>query len=257
MFYGCYVESERNAVGEELATDGQGVDAFEASIRELMPSYGRGFAQGDVLFREGDVAEEAYVLHRGRVRLVKRVRTAERSLAVLAAGDLFGESALTGTSVRTSTAIALTEGTLLVLDGASLGHVLEQFPHVSRRILLQLVGRVRDAEDQIEVLVHGDAPSKVVGALLKMARGVEGTAHFKVSPIELAARVALDVETVKRAVLRLRSQHFVKIADEMIEIPDLSALRQFYALLGSKEALRGDGISGSLSRVASERLDSP
>jgi len=82
----------------------------------LVGRYGRRFAAGEALFREGDAANEAFLLQEGRIRLLKRVRMVERSLIVLKPGDLFGESALIDNAARNSTAVALSEGTALVLD---------------------------------------------------------------------------------------------------------------------------------------------
>jgi len=216
---------------------GEGLDA---KARALLEQYGRAFAQGEVLFREGGPATDAYLLHSGRVRLFKRVRMVERSLSVLRAGDLFGEGALLDGAVRTSTAVALSEGIALVLDKAALGQIVARFPSLSERIMSQLVRRLRDAEDQIEVLMLRDTQSKVISALLKMARATSGAADLTVSPVELSSRVGLDVETVKRAVQRLRDQQYLKIVGERVEIPDLEALRRLYGLLGSKEELRGE-----------------
>ncbi len=213
---------------------------IDAPTRLLLEQYGRSFAQGEVLFREGDPATDAFLLHSGRVRLLKRVRMVERSLEVLRAGDLFGEGALLEGALRTSTAVALGEGVALVLDRAALRQILQRFPTLSERILTQLVRRLRDAEDQIEVLMLRDTQSKVISALLKMSRATAGPADLLVSPVELSSRVGLDVETVKRAVQRLRDQQYVKIVGERVEIPDLEALRRLYGLLGSKEELRGE-----------------
>lgn len=215
-------------------------DQVDAPTRLLLEQYGRPFAQGDVLFREGDPATEAYLLHSGRVRLLKRVRSVERSLSVLRAGDLFGEGALLDAASRSSTAVALGDGVLLAMDRAALRQIVERFPSLSERILTQLVRRLRDAEDQIEVLMLRDTQSKVISALLKMARATSGPADLSVSPVELSSRVGLDIETVKRAVQRLRDQQYVKIVGERVEIPDLEALRRLYGLLGSKEELRGE-----------------
>ncbi len=158
---------------------GEGLDA---KSRALLEQYGRSFAQGEILFREGGPATDAYLLHSGRVRLLKRVRMVERSLSVLRAGDLFGEGALLDGAVRTSTAVALSEGIALVLDKAALRQIVERFPSLSERILSQLVRRLRDAEDQIEVLMLRDTQSKVISALLKMARATSGPADLTVSP---------------------------------------------------------------------------
>jgi CRP/FNR family transcriptional regulator, cyclic AMP receptor protein len=215
-------------------------EQIDAPTRLLIEQYGRPFSQGEILFREGDPATEAYLLHSGRVRLLKRVRMVERSLSVLRPGDLFGEGALLESAFRSSTSVALSEGLALVLDRSALRKIVERFPVLSERILTQLVRRLREAEDQIEVLMLKDTQSKVISALLKMAKASSGAADLSVSPVELSSRVGLDIETVKRAVQRLRDQQYVKIVGERVEIPDLEALRRLYGLLGSKEELRGE-----------------
>lgn len=213
---------------------------LDVTARVLVEQYGHPFIQGDVFFREGEPATTAYVVHQGRVRLVKRVRAVERSLSVLRTGDLFGEGAMLDNALRTSTAVALSDGIVLTLDRTALRVIIERFPSLSERILTQMVRRLRDAEDQIEVLLLRDTQSKVVSALLKMARGNIGPIELMLSPVELSSRVGLDVETVKRTVQRLRDQQYLRIVGERVEIPDVDALRRLYALLGSKEEIRGD-----------------
>jgi CRP/FNR family cyclic AMP-dependent transcriptional regulator len=232
--------AERPGVFRDTMVDQGEVGGIDAPTRALLERWGRPFAQGEFLFREGEPAAEAYLVHEGRVRLLKRVRMVERSLSVLKAGDLFGESALLDGAVRSSTAVALTDGLAIVVDRVGLRQIVERFPPISERILTQLVRRLRDAEDQIEVLMLRDTQSKVVSALLKMARGTAQNAELLLSPVELSSRVGLDVETVKRSVQRLRDQGYIRIVGERVEIPDLDALRRLYGLLGSKEELRGE-----------------
>ena len=212
----------------------------DATSRYLIEHHGRPFVQGDVLYREGDPSTHAFLLHQGRVRLLKRVRMVERSLSVLRPGDLFGEGAILDGAVRLSTAVALSDGIMLSLDKPALRAILERFPQVAERIITLLVRRVRDAEDQIEVLLLRDTQSKVVSALLKMARNQPGPVELMVSPVDLSSRVGLDVDTVKRTVQRLRDQQYLRIVGERVEIPDVDALRRLYALLGTKDELRGE-----------------
>lgn len=213
---------------------------LDPASRQLIAKYGRPFVQGDILFREGEPATSAFLLQEGRVRLLKRVRMVERSMSVLRPGDLFGEGALLEGALRTSTAVALSDGILLALDRSALRAIVESFPRLAERILAQLVTRLRDAEDQIEVLMLRDTQSKVVSALLKMTRNHPGPIELTMSPVELSSRVGLDVDTVKRTVQRLRDQQYLRIVGERVEIPDVDALRRLYALLGAKEELRGE-----------------
>jgi CRP-like cAMP-binding protein len=212
----------------------------------LLARFGRRFVAGDVLFRDGEEAREAFLLQEGRVRLIKRVGAVERSLRVLRPGDLFGESALVPGSPRNSTAVALSEGVALALDQATFQQVLGSHPAVGGRVLHQLIRRLRDAEDQIEILLLRDSRSKIVVSLLKIGQqsagarpAAGGPIRLNVSPMELSARVALDVDTVKRTVQELRDGGYLRVVDEKIEIPDLDALRELYGLLGVKDQILG------------------
>lgn len=223
-------------------------DDIELGLAErtrLVSRYGRTFAAGEVIFREDEAGTDAFLLQEGRVRLLKHVRNVERSLIVLKPGDLFGESALVDSAVRSSTAVALTDGVALALDRQTFRSLLVNYPPIAARVMEQLVRRVRDAEDQIEILMLRDSQYKVVSSLLKLATRsapTESSAalEISISPVELASRVGLDVDSVKRDVQRLRDQGYVRISGERIELPDLDALRRLHALLGAKDELKGD-----------------
>ncbi len=234
----------------ELASIANTMTAQEVSgdlEQRLLQRYGRQFSAGDVLFSEGDPAGEAFLVHEGRIRLIKRVGAVERALRILRPGALFGESALLGGLPRTTTAVAIDDGAALALDQATFQQVLFSNPAVGGRMLQQLIRRLRDAEDQIEILLVRDSQSKVVVALLKLAqqysgarlRGGNGKASFRVSPMELSAYAGLDVDTVKRTVFQLRETGYVQIVEERVEIPDIDALRELVSLLGVKDQLLG------------------
>ena len=227
----------------------------EAQAR-LLSRYGRRFAAGTVLFRDGEPATEAFLLQDGRVRLLKQAGRMERSLRVVRPGDLFGESALLRGAARSSTAVALDDGVALAFDHATFEQVLATSPEVAGRVLNQLIRRMRDAEDQIEILMLRDGQSKVVVALMKFAQQEQLAGHAEnagqisltLSPLELSAQVGLDVDTVKRIVAQLRETGHIRIQDERVEVPNLDSLRDLYSLLGIKDQLRGQGKDASRSR---------
>jgi CRP/FNR family cyclic AMP-dependent transcriptional regulator len=214
-----------------------GVSAQERA--RLLGRYGRHVVAGEALFQEGTAAREAFLLQQGRVRLLKRIAMSDRSIAVVKPGDLFGEGALLAAMTYGSTAVALTDGVVLALDRDTFRGLVEQHPQVASRAIDQLVRRLRDAEDQIEILMLRGVQSKVTSALLKLAGQATGVAEVTISPVELSTRVGLDVETVKRTVLRLRDRQYLRISGERIEIPDVGALRRLYALLGAQDELAG------------------
>ncbi|MBK9258881.1 MAG: Crp/Fnr family transcriptional regulator [Polyangiaceae bacterium] len=215
-----------------------------AVVDPLHARFGQRFEAGDTLFSEGDPATHAYLLEEGRVRLIKRIRGAERSILVCKPGDLFGESALLEGSERSSTAVALSPVLALVIDQATLQHLLEHNATIASRVVKQLVRRLRDAEHQLEVTMHTDIQSKVVRALLEHARRARepgsGGATFSISPMELAAQVGLDVDTLKRNVQKLRDGQYVRIVDERLEIPSIEGLRKYFGLLGQRDELAAE-----------------
>lgn len=226
----------------------------EAQAR-LLSRYGRRFAAGTVLFRDGEPATEAFLLQDGRVRLLKQAGRMERSLRVVRPGDLFGESALLRGALRSSTAVALDDVVTLAFDHATFEQVLATSPEVAGRVLSQLIRRLRDAEDQIEILMLRDGQSKVVVALMKFAQQEQMAGHtdggqisLTLSPLELSAQVGLDVDTVKRIVAQLRETGHIRIQDERVEVPNLDTLRDLYSLLGIKDQLKGQAPGGSRAR---------
>jgi CRP-like cAMP-binding protein len=212
---------------------------------KLFSRYGRRIAAGTVLFRDGEPADHAYLIEQGRVRLFKEIGGMERSLRLVRPGELFGESALLSGSVRAATALALDDVDALAFDASSLDELLVTHPSVTQHVVSQLALRLREAEDQIEILRVGDARSKVLVALIKLAEhsvvSEPGAEAFglEISPLELSALVGLDVESVKRIVLGLKDSGHVRIVDERVEIPDIGTLRELSALLGVRDQLRG------------------
>jgi CRP/FNR family transcriptional regulator, cyclic AMP receptor protein len=217
-----------------------------ASDDRLLARYGRRFSPGTVVFREGEPSDMVFLLQSGRIRLFKQVGAIERSLRVVRPGDLFGELALLQGSHRQSTAVALDESLALAFDHATFHQVAQTNPDVGLRVIGQIVRRLRDAEDQIEILMVRDHQSKVVVALMKLAQrelGVvdqsTGQVTLQISPLELSAQVGLDVEIVKRVVSQLRETGYVRIQDERVELSSLETLRELYSLLSIKDQLRG------------------
>ncbi len=124
---------------------------------------------------------------------------------------MFGEGALVKGALRTSTALALDDTVALAFDQATFDQVLATSPEVAARVLSQLIRRLREAEDQIEILMLRDAQSKVVVALIKLGQQQlaqdgrpSGQVALMLSPLELSAHAGLDVDTVKRIVTQLR-----------------------------------------------------
>lgn len=73
------------------------------------------FSKGAVIFRQGDPGLEMFVIAEGRVRLTIGAEGHEKEVAVLGAGEFFGELALLSEAPRSATAQAVEDSTLLAI----------------------------------------------------------------------------------------------------------------------------------------------
>ena len=91
---------------------------------------------GDVIFHKGDAGREMYVLLKGRIEIIDEAPQGDRTLAVLGAGETFGEMALFERKERSAKAVAVDECILLVLDEEKIQKLLSKA--VAIRLLFNL-----------------------------------------------------------------------------------------------------------------------
>jgi eukaryotic-like serine/threonine-protein kinase len=84
----------------------------------------RTFAPGEIVVREGDEGNEAYMIVAGRCRAYRTVDGAEETLATMEPGDVFGEMALILFEPRAASVAAIDQVTVTVLDRATMNEGL-------------------------------------------------------------------------------------------------------------------------------------
>lgn len=106
----------------------------EASFREL--------CGGEVLFREGDAGDAAFVVLRGRLRAVAGPVGDERVLSDAIHGETIGELALLTGSPRSATVYAVRDSTVARLDAVAFERLLTRHPEAALSITRLLAGRL-------------------------------------------------------------------------------------------------------------------
>jgi eukaryotic-like serine/threonine-protein kinase len=106
------------------------------------------FPAGTVILREGDVGDAAYMIVSGRCRAYRSVGGGDETLAIMDAGDVFGEMALLLDEPRSASVEALDAVTCLVLGKTTMteGLGLNGWTGALVRALAQ---RYRDLEQQV------------------------------------------------------------------------------------------------------------
>lgn len=219
--------------------------AFTGDVLDSLASrFGRGIEEGQVIYEEGAPASDIYIVVSGLVRSLRSFHASERLLRMVKPGQLFGtESLMDGARSRFSTAVAQTDGAIVSLSASAFVSLASERAFAGE-VMQQLARRIRELDEKNENLHLGDQGSRVVNTLLRLFDDApDNNKGIVVSPLELSTRVGLDVDTVKRAMQRLREGGYVKVRDERLFIDSPNALRRLYDMLVAKERIRTAGVT--------------
>jgi eukaryotic-like serine/threonine-protein kinase len=84
----------------------------------------RAHAAGELIIREGEAGDAAYIIVSGQCRAFRQIGEQEETLETMGPGDVFGEMALLLDQPRAASVVAVEPATLLVLDRATLSEGL-------------------------------------------------------------------------------------------------------------------------------------
>ena len=99
-------------------------DAMRAFLHGGLHLPRKTFAPGELIVREGDKGDEAYMIVAGRCRAFRTVDGVEETLATMEPGDAFGEMALILFEPRAASVVAIDDVTVTVLDQATMNEGL-------------------------------------------------------------------------------------------------------------------------------------
>lgn len=192
----------------------------------------RRFPAGAVLFVEGDPAHEALVLLSGEVKVsVGSAEGKDIVLEVFEAGALLGELSVIDGRPRSATVSALTPIEVLAVAAGSFNDFLDRHPVVLRRLLIDVIGRLRTrVRHQLE-FGAGDALGRVCARLADLADrygAPQADAVVLQSPVnqsELAAWTGLSREAVVKALRGLRQLGWIDVQGRLIVVRDPERLR--------------------------------
>jgi len=158
------------------------------------------FRLNDVIFSQGDSADAIYYIQRGKVKIsVVSNRGKEAVIAILGAGDFFGEGCLAGQVKQMSSATAMPSASVMRLEKRSAVRVLHDDPGFTEVFLRHLLSRsIRIEEDLVDQLFNS-SEKRLARTLLLLARYGRGTQPQQVLP-------AVSQETLAEMIGTTRSR---------------------------------------------------
>ncbi|WP_437602605.1 Crp/Fnr family transcriptional regulator [Sorangium sp. So ce590] len=209
--------------------------------------YGRAYAPGDVLFREGDPGDVLFVLQTGAVRITKSVEGEDKVLAVLGPGEFVGEMAILNGKPRIATATVSEPSRCLVVAARKLEVMLQRDAEIAFRLIKKLAKRLDAADALVEILMHRDPKARVMLALARHAEAFgEETPdgiRLRASPADIAREVDVEQGIVDEVMTRLRRLKLLSDgppAHAAITVTDMRRFRDFIEFLETPQKFGGE-----------------
>jgi CRP-like cAMP-binding protein len=143
--YYQYVKAHPSGAQAAVAKDRMAKIQGYAKVAYLEGSdteFTRTYAKDTMIFAEGQVGQEMYILQKGQVKISKIVGDKEVLLAILKPGDIFGEMSLIENKPRSASADAYEDAVLLAVNRANFQRMVTTQPQIITRLTTLLAERI-------------------------------------------------------------------------------------------------------------------
>jgi len=129
------------------------------------------YPKGKIVFSQGQPSDTVMYLQKGGIKISVLSRTGKEAVvAMLGAGDFFGEGALTGQSIRLGTATATTATTVLIIEKDAMLRLLRDEPSFSERFMSYILARNLRIEADLVDHLFNSSEKRLARTLLLLAR---------------------------------------------------------------------------------------
>jgi CRP/FNR family cyclic AMP-dependent transcriptional regulator len=163
----------------------------------------RTFARNEVVFHQGDPADSMHMIRRGRFGV--RIRTPVgdvATIAILGAGDAFGELALVGDETdRSATVVSLERSETVSIARPDLERLRHDQPQVNDLLVKLLAARIRRTNELLAEALYVSADKRVLHRLRELAELYSRDDGEQVIPLtqeEIATLAGTSRATVNR-----------------------------------------------------------
>lgn len=213
-------------VAVELARD---LDVEQ--LRRHLPVTGRKVRAGQHLYRNGDAFHALFLVHVGFLKTCElSIDGREQVTGFRMRGDLLGVESI-GLARYGCDVIALEDSEIWTLPYPPVLGACLRVPELQARLTAALAEEIRRDRDWMLTIGTLSAEHRVAAFLLdlgsRLARLGFSARHFilRMGRVDIASFLALQHETVTRALTRLEAQGYISVRRREVKLLDLAALR--------------------------------
>lgn len=194
----------------------------------------RSHPSNQVILLENDWGGSVYFILEGWVKIrTYNLDGKEVTLNIIGKGELFGEMAALDEVPRSTDVITLTPTKISSIPAQDFIELIRTDPMAGVRLAQLMATRLRQVNRRLR-LREADSVSRVADTILFLAEGqgktVKGGTEIPNLPHrELSSLSGLARETVTRVLTKLEKKNLIERDQDVLRIPDLSALERIIA----------------------------
>ena len=188
---------------------------------------------GEIFYSPEDRSERLFLLRQGKVRIFRTSPDGrEFTLAVVEAGTVFGEMALTAQQLEGAYAQAMEPSEVSTMLREDLERLILEKPEVGLQITRLLSERLRRYETRLEDVSLKDIHSRLASIILLLieSEGVRTTTGYRIpahyTHQRLGTMIGANREAVTRAFGLLQDEGVVELRRRLIYVKNIGELRQ-------------------------------
>ena len=212
------------AVKKSVLLNGLSEDMRENLLKD---SVRRSYREGETIFVQGDVARSVLIVLSGYVKLSRMTPSGnEAVVTIMGRNRSFAEAMVLRGEPYPVSAEAISDCTLLQIDGVRLRQFLLENQEFAIRMLASTFVHLQGLVDQIERLKAHTGVQRVAQFLADLTDLETGPCEVSLPYNKrlIAGHLGMQPESLSRAFARLR-EHGVRVDANKAEIDDIAALR--------------------------------
>lgn len=188
----------------------------------------RQYISKEKVFTQGEKASHFYIVSAGRVRVYTILpKGEERTIEILEAGRIFGDSSFLTNSRRTVNIEAVTDSEIISCHTEQLIALCAKSEQIMRIVFQHMADTCNYLTAQLVQSGQYNSTQKVAAFLINES----SNRRQNVLPYtheEVAASVSLNRVTVSRIISQFKQKNIIKVGYKTIEILDEQALKNMY-----------------------------
>jgi CRP-like cAMP-binding protein len=197
----------------------------ETTQIQVRRAFQRSFADGEIVFDEGEGGIDLYVIQSGRIEISRAGPRGRHVVADLGPGEFFGEMSVVLGETRTARAVAVGATELLELDGETLEAMCIERPEIAIRMIQRLATRLIAAERRLATIGLDELVRPLVRHLLATVPGEDAEELRLTTTLrELAEGCRLSMQETHHALHQLMDQKLLRLVGEELVAPERAAL---------------------------------